>query len=43
MIRAFYRSLIWIHPPSFKHEFGAEMLSIFDEARFLQLQHTVSF
>ncbi len=30
MIRFLYRCLIWSHPPSFRRNFGAEMLWIFD-------------
>lgn len=30
MIRAFYRSLLWLHPPSFEEQFAEEMLWIFD-------------
>jgi hypothetical protein len=32
MTRALYRSLLWLHPPSFRREFAGEMLWIFDEA-----------
>ncbi len=32
MIRALYFALVWIHPPRFRDEFGAEMLWIFDES-----------
>jgi len=31
MTRALYRSLLWMHPPSFRREFAGEMLWIFDE------------
>jgi len=31
MTRALYRSLLWLHPPAFRREFGGEMLWIFDE------------
>lgn len=30
MIRASYRSLLWLHPPSFEEHFAEEMLWIFD-------------
>jgi hypothetical protein len=32
MTRAIYRSLLRLHPPSFRRQFSAEMLWIFDEA-----------
>ena len=32
MTRSLYRSLLWLHPPAFRREFGGEMLWIFDEA-----------
>ncbi len=32
MIRAAYRCLVWMHPPSFRREFGGEMLWIYDQA-----------
>jgi len=32
MTRALYRSLVQLHPPAFRREFGDEMVSIFDEA-----------
>jgi hypothetical protein len=32
MRRALYRSLLWLHPPRFRREFGGEMLWIFDQA-----------
>jgi hypothetical protein len=32
MTRSFYRSLLWLHPPSFRRQFSGEMLWIFDEA-----------
>jgi hypothetical protein len=32
MKRALYRSLICLHPPSFRERFGDEMLCVFDEA-----------
>lgn len=32
MKRWLYRTLIWLHPPSFRERFGAELLSIYDEA-----------
>ena len=32
MTRAIYRSLLRLHPPSFRREFAAEMLWIFDES-----------
>ena len=31
MIRAFYRCLLWLHPPVFRREFAGEMLWIFDQ------------
>jgi hypothetical protein len=30
--RAFYRLLLWLHPRSFRDEFGGEMLWIFDQS-----------
>jgi hypothetical protein len=30
--RLLYRCLLWLHPPSFRREFSAEMLWIFDES-----------
>jgi hypothetical protein len=33
MIRTLYRCLVWLHPPAFRREFGAEMKWIFDRAR----------
>jgi len=33
MTRFLYRLLVWLHPPSFRREFGGEMLWIFDESR----------
>ena len=32
MTRSLYRCLLWLHPPSFRHQFAGEMLWIFDEA-----------
>jgi hypothetical protein len=32
MMRAIYRSVLWLHPPSFRRQFAGEMLWIFDEA-----------
>ncbi|SPE37958.1 hypothetical protein SBA6_80032 [Candidatus Sulfopaludibacter sp. SbA6] len=32
MTRTLYRSLLWLHPPSFRRQFAGEMLWIFDEA-----------
>jgi hypothetical protein len=32
MTRSLYRSLLWLHPPSFRRQFAGEMLWIFDEA-----------
>ena len=32
MIRSFYRSLLWLHPPAFRRQFAGEMLWIFDES-----------
>src|SRR5947199_4942606 len=32
MLRALYRCLLLLHPPAFRRRFGAEMLSIFDDA-----------
>jgi hypothetical protein len=31
MQRIVYSSLVWLHPPAFRREFGPEMLWIFDE------------
>lgn len=31
MTRALYRGLVWLHPPSFRAEFGGEMQWIFDQ------------
>jgi hypothetical protein len=31
-MRTFYRCLLWLHPPSFRRQFGDEMLWIFDQA-----------
>lgn len=31
MIRSLYRGLLWLHPPSFRQQYGEEMLWIFDE------------
>src|ERR1700729_345723 len=33
MTRALYASLLKLHPPAFRRQFGGEMLWIFDEAR----------
>ncbi len=33
MIRALYRSLLWLHPASFEERFGEEFLWIFDLRR----------
>ncbi len=30
MIRALYRTLLWLHPASFEERFGEELLWIFD-------------
>jgi hypothetical protein len=32
MLRSLYRSVLRLHPPGFRRRFGAEMLSIFDQA-----------
>lgn len=32
MIRNLYRCVVWLHPTSFRREFGEEMLWLFDEA-----------
>lgn len=32
MTRAVYLGLLWLHPPSFRAQFGDEMLWIFDES-----------
>jgi len=32
MIRTLYRSLLWLHPPFFRRQFGDEMLWIFDQS-----------
>ena len=32
MMRGIYRTLLWLHPPAFRRQFGAEMLWIFDES-----------
>ena len=31
MTRAFYQSLLWLHPPHFRERYGEEMAWIFDE------------
>ncbi|MBZ5595514.1 MAG: hypothetical protein LAP39_24990 [Acidobacteriia bacterium] len=31
MIRSLYRSLLWLHPPAFRRQYGEEMLWIFEE------------
>jgi hypothetical protein len=31
MTRAFYRFLLWLHPPKFRGRFAEEMLWIYDE------------
>jgi hypothetical protein len=36
MTRAFYRCLLQLHPRTFRQQFAAEMLWIFDEAVTLQ-------
>ena len=33
MTRGLYASLLRLHPPAFRRQFGAEMLWVFDEAR----------
>jgi hypothetical protein len=32
MMRVLYRATVWLHPPAFRREFGAEMLWIYDQA-----------
>ena len=32
MTRALYASLLWLHPPKFRHRFGDEFLCVFDQA-----------
>lgn len=31
MTRALYRGLLWLHPPTFRDQFGDEMQLIFDD------------
>jgi hypothetical protein len=34
--RALYRSIVWLHPPQFRRQFGEEMLWVYDQAAPVQ-------
>jgi hypothetical protein len=42
MMREIYRGLVWMHPPSFRAQFGDEMLWIFEESAAASPWRTVS-